>query len=94
MPTGSISQGKSINHSRFAEVFVNWALLNQNRIPRETHAQLLLSAKLAILTRTVTKFCRFTNVVINDCCLTSSLIASGIYWIHPIQSKTNFSTWK
>lgn len=39
--------------------------------------QLLLSAKLAILTRTVIKSCRFTNVVINNCCLTSSLIASG-----------------
>lgn len=38
--------------------------------------QLLLSAKLAILTRTVIKSCEFTNVI-NDCCLTSSVIASG-----------------
>lgn len=36
---------------------------------------LLLSAKLAIFTKTVIKSCRFTNVVINYRCLTSSLIA-------------------
>lgn len=38
---------------------------------------LFLSAKLAIFTKTVIKSCRFTNVVINDRCLTSLLIASG-----------------
>ena len=30
---------KAIYHSRFAEVFVNWALPNQNRISRETQAR-------------------------------------------------------
>lgn len=38
---------------------------------------LLLSAKLANFTKAVIKSCRFTNVVINDYCLTSLLIASG-----------------